>query len=76
MDHDPTFLAATINPRAQCWCGSGKRYDACHRRADMRKAEAEIRAGLEATSSLLQTPFVDRTKIKALFRFHCNRQDD
>lgn len=75
MDHDPTFLAATISPDAQCWCGNGKRYNTCHRLADMRKAESEIRARLQATSSLLQTPFVDRTKIKTLFRFHYDRRD-
>lgn len=69
MDHDPTFLAATINPDAQCWCGSGKRYNICHRRADLLRAESEIRADLEATSLLLQTPIVDQTKIKTLIDF-------
>lgn len=69
MNHDPVFLAATINPDNQCWCGTGKRYADCHRPADMRTAETELRAGLEAKSSLIQTPRVDKTKIKTLFRF-------
>lgn len=69
-DHDPILLAATINPDAQCWCGHGKNYNICHRRADLLRAESEIRADLEATSLLLQTPQVDQTKIRALFRFH------
>lgn len=69
MNHDPVFLAATINPDNQCWCGTGKRYADCHRPGDIRTAETELRSGLAAKNSLIQTPFVDKAKIKTLLQF-------
>jgi hypothetical protein len=29
--HDADYLLATIEPKAPCWCGSGKQYGDCHR---------------------------------------------
>jgi hypothetical protein len=74
MNHDSVFLAATVNPNSQCWCGSGKRYAGCHRTGDMLTAEAELRADLEAKSPLIRTSFFDRTNIETLFRFRSDHR--
>jgi hypothetical protein len=34
--HETEYLLATIEPRAQCWCGSGKQYQDCHQPKDER----------------------------------------
>ena len=32
--HDTEYLLATIDPRSQCWCSSGRKYQDCHRAKD------------------------------------------
>ncbi|MGH9928260.1 MAG: SEC-C metal-binding domain-containing protein [Pyrinomonadaceae bacterium] len=32
--HDREYLLEAIKPANQCWCGSGRRYDDCHRNKD------------------------------------------
>lgn len=47
MQHGKAFLFFNIKPTAQCWCGSGKEYGACHRVNDARKAFQHLLASLQ-----------------------------
>jgi uncharacterized protein YecA (UPF0149 family) len=39
----------TLGRNDQCWCGSGKKYKACHLAADDRKRTAERNATMTAS---------------------------
>lgn len=37
VSHEKEYLLRTINPKDQCWCGSGSKYRSCHRSKDQRE---------------------------------------
>jgi len=42
--HAPQYLLDNLAAQGPCWCGSGRRYQACHRRADVARTKKINRA--------------------------------